>query len=76
MSGTKHHRDHLRQGPDVDGYSRRLEEKDKSDQERSYHYAQLRTAMKHLVPENARLKKEIEVLKKTVAALQRKLAER
>jgi hypothetical protein len=76
MSGTKHHRDHFRLGPVTDGYSGRLEGKDTSDQERVYHYAQLRTAVKHLMPENARLKKQIEALRKENAILQKRLASR
>lgn len=45
----------------VNPYSKHVATRD-NEPERQYHYAQLRTAMKHLMPENARLKAEVKKL--------------
>lgn len=68
---TKHHPGTILERV-VNAHSKKLAIKD-TQPERQYHYAQLRTAMKHLMPENARLKAEVEILRKENALLKREL---
>lgn len=56
----------------VNPYSKKVATRD-NEPERQYNYAQLRTAMKHLMPENARLKAEVKRLKQENALLQKRL---
>lgn len=57
----------------VNPYSKKVAMRD-NEPERQYDYAQLRTAMKHLMPENARLKAEVKRLKQENAILQKRLS--
>lgn len=56
----------------VNPYSKKVATRD-NEPERQYHYAQLRTAMKHLMPENARLKVEVEKLRQENSLMKKEL---
>lgn len=56
----------------VNPYSKKVATRDNTP-ERQHNYAQLRTAMKHLMPENERLKAEIKRLKQENSILQKRL---
>jgi predicted nuclease with TOPRIM domain len=68
---TKHHPGTILERT-VNSYSKKVAARD-NEPERQYDYAQLRTAMKHLMPENSRLKAEVKRLKQENALLQKRL---